>query len=1102
MTSRPPSPLAALRMQLLSRRGLASQNGQPLYQYRVDDEEFARIRSALKEYACRDPSLIPGYPALFVLFAAEWWRRCFAGSNWSWEPIMSELGLSSTWAPSRRSACVVTGLQGWGQRLQEGGLHYLGSIAVQGGLPTRLLDVSKTGGGWLKRLLSKVLWQSRNTLVSVNEIKTWIVALAGDLPQSYRRDEIFTLLAGVAATVLSLRHEARLTSSKEAVEHLDQVVPDWRTRFPLPMEDAAAQSLLETLIRDVADAQFERPAMILSVSRYLERDTLGNWGLYSRMELGDALPTAAMGVLFAVDQSELPDGVSECAASAGGMTRRAAVRKVAGATSAYRSYTGQFSWSGADAANVHRLTWNTADGRTWSAIAPRGEALDENMPWLFVDTDSYPTFIRQGAGRTSIASVLACVPESWTWHPVDGGQIDLLGSLVGQGRAILRCTGQARLVDADGGIFTLRTGQAESDALAFTLTGAPYWLDFLSPSAAFLGKPALNSVTPDGHMLPSALPVQWLCNGRPAETPCGPLTAIVSQHGETVLRARALLLPRSAGHVLVPRSARHGEIILKQWGASGARLLGESATLSCSSNGEDLVLVFAVPEEKTTPETVEIEALWPDNRMTARVRLPFPALGVRAFAADGSELRTRDRLCAQDLAGIRLTVVSPPNDLPIHLSLYVRDERHGRQVKLHPQPGSHQLTVRLQDYATEIAHLLSIDDETDAKVRFKLQVGDAEPFLLTIHRYGAVLNRGDDALSLGPDDAEHADGALVMAIRLQDPASEADVLPTENVSWSWRFGQQGREPGAWLVYPGKGSRLAFRPTLWPVPGKVTTDSPWARAIGHASPDMRARALDEVLAGMARDFGNPAWADVERLASHAGHLPLSNLDMWKRFARSPSAMAAMALRLGSLDEGFRFRFDQELPFAWETIPTQVWRDAIQESRRHILAMLPPDTGEAVFPVHIRSRMDELLARHNALAYQLGIASSGILLGLENELARLRQIGRVRDTLLGAAYQALITRQSAGRWPDGFDAILKRARRNPTLQPFLMDTTLRHHLGVVNLPIIVAVQTAVNQTEQWFDAPHEIHLLRTVKHFDPDWFETAYSYTLASCLFKIP
>lgn len=1101
MTNRPPSPLAALRMQLLSRRGLASQNGQPLYQYRIDDEEYACIRLALKEYACRDPSPILGYPALFVLFAAEWWRRCFAGSNWSWEPILSELGLSSTWAPSRRSACVVTGLQDWGQSLQAGGLHYLGSIAVQGGLPMRLLEDSSMGGGWLKRLLSKVLWQSRNTLVGVNEIKTWIVAQAGDLPQSYRRDEIFTLLAGVAATVLSLKHEARLTSSKEAIGHLDQAVPNWRAKFPLPMEDAAAQSLLETLIRDVADARFARPAMILPVSRYFEREASGDWGLYSRMELGDALPTVAMSALFAVDQSELPDGVSECAANAGGMTRRATVRKVAGATSAYRPYTGQFSWSGADAANVHRLTWNAADGRTWSAIAPGGEALDENMPWLFADTDSSPTFVRQGAGRMSIASILACVPESWAWQPVDGGQIDLLGSLAGQGRAILRCTGQARLVDEDGVIFTLKTGQSESDALAFTLTGVHYWLDFLSPSAAFLGKPALNSVTPDGHMLPSPLPVQWLCNGRLAETPCGPLTAIVSQHGETVLRTHALLLPRSAGHVLMPRSARHGEITLKHWGASAARLLDESVTLSCSSNGEDLVLAFAVPEGKATPETVEIEALWPGNRMAARVRLPFPALGVRAFAADGSELRPRDRLCVQDLAGVRLTVVSPPNDLPIHLALYVRDERHGRQVKLRPQPGSHQLTVRLQDYATEIAHLLSIDDETDAKVRFKLQVGHAEPFLLSIHRYDAVLNRGDDALSLGPEDAERAEGAVVMAIRLQDPASEADVLPTENVPWSWRFGQQDREPGAWLVYSGKDSRLAFRPTLWPVPGKVMADSPLSRAIGHASPDMRARALDEVLAGMAKDFGDPAWADVERLASHAGHLPLSNLDVWKRFARSPSAMAAMALRLGSLDEGFRFRFDQELPFAWEAIPTRVWRDAIQESRRHILVMLPPDTSEAVFLVHIRSRMDELLARHNALAYQLGIASGGILPGLENEFARLRQIGAVRDTLLSAAYQAFITRQSEGRWPDGFDAILKRARCNTTLQPFLVDTALRHRLGVVNLPIILAVQTAMHQTEQWFDAPHAIHLLRTAKHFDPEWFETAYSYTLASCLFKM-
>ena len=62
-----------------------------LHGYRLEDEAFARLQADVVAMAAQG-RLEQGYcPALFVLWAADWFRRCYRGDGLKWEALMEAL---------------------------------------------------------------------------------------------------------------------------------------------------------------------------------------------------------------------------------------------------------------------------------------------------------------------------------------------------------------------------------------------------------------------------------------------------------------------------------------------------------------------------------------------------------------------------------------------------------------------------------------------------------------------------------------------------------------------------------------------------------------------------------------------------------------------------------------------------------------------------------------------------------------------------------------------------------------------------------------------------------------------------------------------------
>lgn len=1106
------------KRKLLADRDLDWPDRRALYQYRITESEFVDLESLLREWLTKllvrfdlgKITHLTGFAALFVLYAAEWWRRRFDGAHWSWDPILRDLNADpDDWNQIQRSACIELGLRDWGLAVRRtGGLRFLGSVAVQGGLPLKLLAEAR---GKIGLLLSQVLKQTGGTSITQNDLMTWVESLQGTLPKSYRQAAIFALLADVAWTVIRLKEQAGLTATTDAIARLDKQVSNWREQFPLPVDDDQARGLIEQLVRDAAKVKAERQAATLPVERQLEQEEEGTWSLRSSLTLPDSIPTSKLAKLFSMNPAEMPRA-AELSLSSGSQRLTTTIRRMAG-QDCYRIERKPWGFSGKTAAEEHLLQLSTPDGRVWTAPAPRGESLDEGLPWIFSAEDSN-RLLRQGGGNVAPLEACIALPEGWSFVAGSDAETSTQGSLPQFARSIHQLRGSVQASDGNSLTCRIRTGQAGALEESYEWHGQRFWLDFKKPGIAFKGLPQLYRVSDSTTQKVEGNPA-WSVIGAntQATTPLvGPLQARYPATGEVKQRSRLVILPPNAALSIQAKDAKSGAIKLENWGASSARIQTEGIWLESKRHGADLHMMLSVSSAERTPETIDAEIFWPHSITPVRLSLPFPAKGVRAFDANENELLSGSLLAAQNLLGIRLLILSGGQNSRMSIKMRVNGSRAARIHQLRTLPDAITTEVRLQDYATDIQHLFSTDDNPDALVHVLLRIGDSEHFRLDIARYAAKLERCGNTISLdtygnkalAPDDAAKL---TALALRLEHPGDEAIQLPScdsEGVpTGAWQFDPLSREPGCWLIYPSPDTVIPFRPTLWPVQGDHSLASGLANAINIVNQAEREAAIDAEIESMSWNFMDDGWAEIEQLAGQVGHLPLATLDIWRRFARSAHGMASLALRFGKLPSGFLARFDQELPFLWEAVTFSAWKQAVTCLLDQCQEIYGQDAGKVVFQSHLDSRIKDISALHGALQFLLGIATAEHSSPkARQQLNMLRHVGAFAHQHLFQGEDSQLMRlrrlHIEDQWPSGSNQILVNARKQTDVAEYLCPEKLDFADGVINLPLLLAAQVATNQTQEWFADPQAVNLLRSHLAFDPEWFEEAFNQTIARCL----
>ncbi len=1123
-TDKSHSSLLDWKHQLFSERNISTPDGRHLYSYRLTEAKFESLKTALGnilrshlefEKLGSLTSSDSLFCSLFVLYAAEWWRRRYDGSRWSWEPILSDLGVAQeSWSAAQRGECISRGLRGWSLKLSEtAGLRYLGSVAVQGGLPMQLLAIAK---GNIGRILRRVLKLAAGG-AGFKEIRGWVESLNDSLPKSYQREEIYLLLAEVITTVLSLKSEAKLTKSADAVTQLDQRVPRWRERFPLPVEDDEVQGLIEQLIRDVTEDQGKRAVCSLAVERLLERQDAEIWKLRSNIVFPEILTTQEIRTLFDIDESdELPRSI-EFDIESSGEQRAINARRVAG-HDGYRLERRPCEFMDQMAMGEHRFSLRTTDGRCWSKTLRKGEPLDSDLPWIFEQVrEGSPRLVRQGGGSVQAVEVLVAIPSGWKAVMGTGTPCLLKAFIDAPDREVYVVKGDAIVTDHFGHRWTIRTGQADATEESFQWSGDRMWIEFIRPAFAFRGKPGLhmtygeeNVCRVQDHRL------TW----KPAGIETGPVEVSYTEGQELRHRVDVVLLPGGAKVELAPEDVNRGTIRLHFWEAVSARLIDNAeAVMRVHRDGDSLLLICS-SHNAMPPEWLDVEVVWEGNTTPARVRLPFPAQGGRAFDANGVDLANEAWLSVQRLAGVRLVTISRSH-VPVDLYFRLRHTKerqnaHEAHFRIRPIGGSSRIDIRLQDYAEEIERLLAADELLDAWVEVALSINNKQVFSIRVSRYACRMERVDSDIRLGTQSmqkisAEVLDSLPVYALRLEQPGEEAVLLQTSHsegvATGAWEFVSCDRESGSWLIYPGSESVLPFRPTLWLIPGEVGAATPLVQALAIENRQERAIALDSVIKDMSFDFLDPSWGDMERLAGHLGHLPLATLDVWRRFVHSPSGMTALALRMNNFPDGFLRRFSLEQPFVWELVPFKEWRAAAECLKRQCIAWFGEGLAQRQLSDILSNRIVELTTYHPTLGKLLGIVKSVALEDGGKEVEMM--CNPTNDSVFQqqlfdserCAFQRLIRDHANDNWPrsdSGLFYWIDDARKDQYTTHLFPAESFSFRDGIIGLPILLAIQVSTNTTGEWFKSPDRIHILRTYKAFDPDWFAEAFDLTIARCL----
>jgi len=1099
-------------------------DGRRLYGYRLDDGEFRDLEQTLKQLVSEGQSCRGESAALFVLYAAEWWRRHYDGGTWRWDPILLQIG--GDWPHAKVRQCVEDGLRYWClQGTRSGGLRYLGAIARQGGLPVALLAEAR---GRIGQLLGRVL-QLAGSGSSRSALRSWVESLSDRLPTSYQGDATVELLTDLTATVLQLVQQANVKVSEGATTQLDTSLPRWREELPLRMEDTQTEALIEQLIGDAVAVPPQRPAEV-SVERWLEPGEVGEeefWTLRSSLQLPAKLENDALTALFpGLDQGVLGRSPT-LSVAAGENTLEWPLQRLTG-HEAYRVSRSQADLSGAEAAALHRIGFRDRDGTRYAGSARRGEALSDDLPWLFEEqAGPFPVWARQGGGGVRSESTILAVPEGWSVIPDDavGATVAIVAYLEAPLRELYRLSGRARVMDGEGHTWTIRTAQAEALSDDFHWHGERYWVDAIRPDMAFCGRGRPHLYNGDSPI--DARLLEW----RPevGSNGCwGPTKASYIEAGEVRHRAHLLFLPEQASVRLESAGPHGGSIHLEGWQAESARLVpGQGVELTAHHSGHALALdVWLAPDApaRRAPAFVLIDVGWADNPQIARMRFSFPAKGVRAFDGRGMELQKGYWLPIQALMGTRLIAVGVTG--PLNLSFEVRrpherltqGARIGHSIK--GGDGAAPIEIRLRDYAADISQLLAVEDLLDAWVELRLTDRHTrELYTLRLSRYAAALDRDNGRVVLRPPCLEQlAERDLtaiqLRALRLESPADEPIDLThcsSEGVPvGAWPFEPSAQEPGSWLIYSAPDSPVLVRPILWPVEsGCGEEEGDYAAAIGMLDRKARQAALDELIEGMASDFLDPAWSEVERLASHLSHLPLVTMDLWRRFAHSPRGMAALVLRLGDLPEGFALRFTDELPFDWTLVPYRSWRDAAERLRIQCERWFGVEIAVAEQRRQLDHVIEALTCSCPALGKLLGILRCVALdeTGKEFSLMRKPETDALFERQLFTgdepAIQTLLRHHAADTevWPTDPDISqkVKQLRESGQAGTDLLCHEYRdYHDGVINLPLLLALRCVLDSPDCVCDGHPHIRAIREYRAFDPDWFDTAFDLTIGRCL----
>lgn len=899
--------------------------GLPLCRMRLTPAQHASLGGVLRRHL-RPAGLNPrGLAALFCLFAAEVLRARPGGEMWSWNMVAEALPPGPRPDDDTMRELAEHGLHVWQRPLRhgaDGSRRFLYSLVLEAGIPHALLT---------RQDFADFLRHTQRALdlygaPTVEAVLAHATDQAHRLPQVWRQADTLALAAELLHALQPLR--AKPGAGPGAAP------PGWRDALPLDLTDAAADRLVQGLLRQ--ERARTKPLGVLQTlcARLLVRGPAG-WEQRVAGEGPGWLPEPVVArppfsvkdhpqrVRFAVDGAEVALAEFE----AHGRWR-------------FRPLPGAASRLPFEDATTARLL---VDGHERERLPlPGGEALDGG-PWVFEPPpdaahacagEPVPDTLRlvgQGSRGSGGARLFVAVDPAQGTLDVRAGTAEPCGAVSGTPRVLFEIAGEALWREPGVGLVVrLRTGGAAGGGPRMVVTAAaPRWA--VLHGAASLGPPG---VAVPGHR--PGWRLLWRPHGRgaaewtplPRALPVGAAEVVLVDGQEMLDRRRLLVLPAAA--TVTAQAVPGGVEVRVQGLGEVAAALPEYPGAAVERAAGGTVLSARVPG--LPPASVLLATRLPGGaEVLHRVAVPLPAGGF--VGAHGRALPANHAATFAEIAGLVARAGEGDDRAELAVQLVATagrldGVRLGRVLGFVDE-------LPLARLRPELLKLFATAELRDAELRLNVLRAGLDGPGLRVSAFDAVPWFDPAAPRARVQDRSGrwvpADGAHVAALALARPGEAPAVLAADDAG-GWHLPHD--RPGPWLVIGAGPFTGRVRPSVWPgagdaaeAPGRLAAAAaiPW---VSERGPAFRA-ALSALAEAPRAGEAAAEWAFLDATLDAAGrHAPAIFFDALARAAEAPDVLVHWLLRADAAGLARLAALEDELPLAWALVPLASWARAAE------------------------------------------------------------------------------------------------------------------------------------------------------------------------------
>ncbi len=871
-------------MRIRNARNWKSWPGTPIYSYRITADEYHSLCNILatrcKSEPIKDLLQEPGFVSMFVIYAAEWWKREYSGGAWNWANIVGKISDKDKDVSRTVLADGVTrGLKILGVPVDTDtdGKIYFGAIVANGGLPANYMVVSTVESSFVRMIracLSDAIKFVMGPAALMANIQSRAISM--NIPDSLRNTQVYELIMSVIQVIVSLKERYKLESPDKAIEILDnETGATWRDDFPILLEDDAVIELFKSFIKTAASnkALARRPYVLRvlqdgkMVLRFMfpDKPTDGDFFIeYFNVTGGAGLPRK----FFINTWGDNPLCVAKVVSNIIGDSRYHIVGV------ANNNY---------DVSDAVALTLYSPDGGNFGVPMRLAESINLSAPLIFI-RDSESNYIYQTYGSVDLKE-----SECFIGVIQDSDLNKELRSLSHvETFDIGDTTYNLYKCDSDilFGEYQVCLNRPDSTAYQYVLGGRLFGSGCgirSSQYEVYVGLPSLSYLDPEGNMMLCPRPVYRRHNTdedlKPFEC-VGLIDVCHVQDGKTKCRLPAFVLPDDANVQLTSMDMNRALISFNN--------IGEIDTVPRASNLYECDVVnrtqiTVCATTKQTPDSVGFKLS--DGANGVNIRVPFPVSGAAFFDSQQNCINGQSlSLHRAANGGVRIKIFAKGtqrNDFSVKISVGLHEFNYALHL-----PGDY-IELSLADYLRDISYLFVAHNASRVRVSVR---GGANEQYVDVYPYDYTLQ--SDGTLHGKTKSTTTDATVFCAANVLLPSVVPMRLPVSDGHVD--FSVLDNSPGAYLIYSAPESDVSLLPTLW-------SNLPTETSVTSLATLLPGNNYDSIMAHLSKDMcdlSHSDWELVSNLADLFLHyqIPMHGFMLWDCVSYDSRSLASFLFRL--------------------------------------------------------------------------------------------------------------------------------------------------------------------------------------------------------------